>query len=259
MDILLDHPWVFFVLAFAALLACVELGLRWRLRRRTSIDEARQEQIAGVHGSVVVLLGLFLGFTLALAPQRFEQRRELVVDEANSIATTRLRAEMLPEPYRGKVQSLLSDYVDARVEFFNAGVDGNAMQAALGRSKQLQNALWQQTVGAAQQSPTPVTAVFVSSENEMFDLGAKQLAALENRIPGVIWVLLLFMAVLACLTLGSSLQRRFVLAMIVIPLLCSVMIALIAELDSPRTGFLQVGLQSMQRLQSEAHSARAAH
>jgi hypothetical protein len=53
-----------------------------------------------------VLVGPLLGFTLALAVPRYNERRTLLVEEAISIGTTYLRAAMLPQPYRDNPPSL---------------------------------------------------------------------------------------------------------------------------------------------------------
>jgi hypothetical protein len=49
------------------------------------------------------LLALIIGFTFLMALTRFEARREAVVNEANAIGTTALRARLLAEPIEPKV------------------------------------------------------------------------------------------------------------------------------------------------------------
>ena len=98
----------------------------------------------------------------ALAVPRFDQRRELIVLEANAIGTTSLRAQMLPEPERSVVQQLLRQYVDARLDLKATGPNAEKIQAALVRSKRLQNELWRQAAAVAQRSPTPITGLFRS-------------------------------------------------------------------------------------------------
>jgi hypothetical protein len=46
-----------------------------------------------VRSAVLALLGLLPGFSFAIAATRHEARRELLVEEANSIGTTARRAE----------------------------------------------------------------------------------------------------------------------------------------------------------------------
>jgi TRAP-type C4-dicarboxylate transport system permease large subunit len=84
--------------------------------------------------------------------------------------------------------------------------------------------------------------------NEMTDLSERRLAALENRIPGALWLVLIFMSALTCLLVGFSLRRKALLVILVWPLMISIVLALNADLDSPRTGLIKIGQQSMERL-----------
>ena len=111
--------------------------------------------------------------------------------------------------------------------------------------------------GSSAAKSDPITTAFVSSLNETIDLSEKQLASLENRIPPSIWIMLMLISLLACLTVGYSLRIRFLLSMIVPPLMISIVMALIADIDSPRSGTIRVGQQSMERVLSELKSTPA--
>jgi hypothetical protein len=196
---LVDHPWPLLGVLFVLLVVVVELGHRLRL---ANTDEQLRKPLVGARDSISLLLSLLLGFTLAMALPRYEDRKKLIIDEANAIGTTALRARLLPEPARSTTLRLLSDYVDARVEFSAAPLNGQQLHNSLVRTKQLQEALWQQSVAAAEQNPTPLTAIFVQSLNESIDLTEKRLATFENRIPNAIWILLVLISILSCLTTG---------------------------------------------------------
>jgi hypothetical protein len=71
---------------------------------------------------------------------------------------------------------------------------------AIDRSKSIQSSLWPIAQESARQNPTAITALFVSSLNEVIDLSEKRLTALENRIPPTIWLMLLPIAFLTCFT-----------------------------------------------------------
>jgi hypothetical protein len=91
----------------------------------------------------------------------------------------------------------------------------------------------------------------------MIDLDSKRTAATENRVPKPIRIMLFLMGILACLSFGFSLRRRLMLSMLVAPLMISLVMALIADLDSPTRGFIRVDQQSMLRLQSNLNSVPA--
>src|ERR1700733_2518290 len=60
--------------------------------------EGLREPFGVVQGALVGFVALILAFGLTMAVGRYEARRAAVVDEANTIGTTYLRAQMLPEP-----------------------------------------------------------------------------------------------------------------------------------------------------------------
>jgi hypothetical protein len=66
------------------------------------------------------LLAFILAFTFGLAATRYDTKRQLLIDEANAVGTTYLRAAILPE--RGEeIRALLRDYVDARIQAVQPG------------------------------------------------------------------------------------------------------------------------------------------
>jgi hypothetical protein len=248
---LFDQPWTLFGVLFAVLLVLVEMGHRIGLRLSVDTDEVRHDQLVGARDGISVLMSLLLGFTLAMTLSRYDQRKQLVVEEANAIGTTSLRAHMLPDAARGKMLELLREYVDARVAFSNAGLQGTELAQSLAHAKQLQNEMWQQSVDVARQSPTAITSIFVQALNESIDLSEKRLAMLENRVPTAIWVMLLLISLLTCLTVGMSVRRRFWYVMILPPLMIAIVMALVADLNSPRTGTIQIGQESLKRVQHD--------
>jgi hypothetical protein len=247
---LIDHPWQFFPILLLGLCFCVNLGFHFRRS-----DEQTHSQIESARDGLNLLLSLLIGFTLPMAQPHYDHRKELIIDEANAIATVHLRAEMLPEPFRGKILGELREYLNSRTDFAKEDMDEAALRACLARSKQLQNEMQQQAVAFVEQSPNSVTAIFVQALNQLGDLTEKRLAAEENRIPTAIWLMVVLIAVLASLVTGYSMRRRVLVEMIVLPLTVAIVMTLVAELDSPRTGAIRVGQQSMERLQLEFDSA----
>jgi hypothetical protein len=247
---LFDEPVVLFVVLCLVLVAIEETGIRWRLRLSADIDEARHEQISGARDAVGVLLSLLLGFTLAMALQRFDHRRELVVDEADAIETAGLRAQTLPDPFRGKVLELLREYVDVRLEYSRLGM-GPELDKTLARTKKLQDRIWEQSVAVAQQKDSPINSIFLQSINAAFDGCEKRVAAVQNRVPPPIWIMLVLISIVTSFIVGLSMKRRFWVTIVVWPLIISIVIGLIADLDAPYSGPIQISQQSMRRLQQD--------
>lgn len=98
MRFLLDEPWLVFITVTLVLFISSVLGYRLALSTRINEDSHHHEHITGLREGLFVLFGLLLGFTVAIVLPRFDDRRQLVIDKANAIDTTMLRAKILPEP-----------------------------------------------------------------------------------------------------------------------------------------------------------------
>ena len=243
------HTEIFFPTLLVILLLAVEAGFRVR-RASQYIDAERESLIEAARDRLGVLLSFLLGFSLPMALPHYEQRNQLVIDEANAISTVEQRAQMLPEPFRDRIQQSLRAYVDARIDFSDE-VDESAISASVERAQQIQDEMWQQSVLLVQKSPNVVTPLFVQSVGGLADLIESRLAAYEKRIPAVIWLVLFLISGLTCFFVGYTMRQRSLLAMLVLPLTVAIVLSLLSELDNPRTGFVGVGQKSMQRLAAQ--------
>lgn len=249
MVFLIEHPWLLFPILLLGLMLLVEVGLRIR-QASSGVDEDHQSLIETARDGLTVLVSFLLGFSLVMAQPNYQQRKQLVIEEANAISTVDQRAQLLPEPFRGKIIQLLQEYVDTRIDFGNDKLDEHAILESIAHAKHLQNEMWQQSVMVVLQSANVFTPFFLEQAlGALSDLSEQRRAAEEKRIPGAIWLVLVLISVLACFTFGYSMKRRFLLTMLVLPLTVAIVLSLVSELDSPRAGFIRSGQQSMERLQ----------
>jgi FtsH-binding integral membrane protein len=251
------NQWLVLIIIGLLLLALGEIGFRTGLRLFVRKDEPRKGQIGGIQGAVLGLLALLLGFTFSMALLRYENRRDLVLKEANAIGTTYLRASFLPEPHANAVEDLLRRYTDARLNFYSAGNDSTKIAAAEEEAAKLQRELWAETVAAGKEAPTPITATFINALNETIDLDATRLHALRSRVPGAVWLLLLIVAGAGCFASGygagaSGERTGFSDAML--PLLIAVVITIIADFDRPRHGLISISQQPLLDLKQSLQS-----
>jgi hypothetical protein len=237
------------VVAWCALEVGFRLG-RWRCAHAT--DE-KDGPVGAMVGAILALLAFMVAFTFGLAATRYDARRHVVLDEANAIGTTNLRARLLPEPQRTEVARLLRDYVDVRLHAVMDHKSAQAMTEAIARSDQLHEALWSQATAAAEKSPSPITGLFVQSLNEMIDLHAKRLlVGTRSRIPPVIWAELSLLAVLGIASMGYQAglsEARRSPAMLGLVFAFASVLLLIADLDQPTEGTLTTSQEAMLDLQ----------
>ncbi|WP_437985530.1 hypothetical protein [Sorangium sp. So ce117] len=241
--------WLLLGIVIVLLVLAVEGGYRlggYRLRR--------SEGEAGAHVLALVtttmgLLALVLAFTFGFAATRFEARKHMVVDEANAIETTYLRAGLLPGDRGAKVRALLRDYVASRLE----GVRLGNVEQAVRRSEELHRELWKEAETAGRDHPSsPVVALFIESLNRTIELHTTRVnVAIRSGIPGVLWAALFAVAILNLMAVGYhaglvKTRRSPTVATLVMSL--SVVMLLTADLDRPQEGALQVSQQALNDL-----------
>ena len=227
--------WVLGAVSFVLLLAARELGglvRRWYDRKRPHHDDEREEFSMT---SVLVLLALLIGFTFSLALLRYEERRELVIQEANAIGTTWLRYGVLDAPDRDRLRALLHSYVDARVAFGQARTTGELV-AAERNTAELQQHLWDATTAAlAPVRTTMLAALILQPLNEAIDLAGARKAHREANIPTRLLRLLLEFGLVASAMIGYQ-RRHYRTASTLILLLFTLAGTLILDLDRPSSG-----------------------
>jgi hypothetical protein len=237
-----SSQWVVFLILVILLLGLSQLA--WRIGSARGQKKSEAEKDSGiVRSAVLALLGLLLGFSFAVAASRHEARRELLVEEANSIDTTARRAQLLPEPHGGNVVQLLRKYVPLRIEAHRQAQFSDQFATTRKRTAELQDLMWAEAVAAAAERPSPITASFISSLNETIDLEGKRIAAKRNHVPGAVWLLLLCVAGcglwLVSYQAGTS-GRHSVLDRFVFPILVAIVITLITDIDTPRGGLISL-------------------
>lgn len=236
--------WALLIGVMVVVLMSVEGGYRVgrsRARRAHEMETPVGEMVTATLG----LLAFILAFTFGLAASRFDAKRQLLVDEANAIGTTYLRADMLPEG-REEIQALLRAYVDARIDAIKPG----RLAEGVRRSEALHKQLWAAAVPIARNKPDSIiVGLFVQSLNDVIDLHTKRLtAALRNRIPFAIWTALYGISVFSFAAMGyhsglTGTSRSLVT--IVVAFTFSVVIVLIADLDRSQEGALKVSPQAL--------------
>lgn len=234
-----------FVASLAVMVASSELG-RWLGK---SAGGRAGADVSTLEGAVLGLLALMIGFTFAMALSRFDGRRDGVLSEANAIGTTALRARLLPAPYDAEVLRLLQEYVQVRLDVTQHVPTPAQLDAAMKRSIEIQEELWQHgmAVAAVNKEFVP-TGLFIQALNDMIDNHEGRLTALRSRVPNIVLLALYGAATISSAFAGyasGSGSRPSRLPIYVMVLLVCGVILLIQDLDRPSTGFITVSQQPM--------------
>lgn len=236
--------WTLLPITITIAVVSVELGFRAALYRKQRSAEPEAPS-AGMVGATLGLLAFMLAFTFGLAGTRFEARRQLVQSEANAISTTYLRADLLPEPMHTDSHALLKEYVDTRL----AGTNPAKIAESISKSEEIQRRLWAQAVLAVQKEKSVITSLFSQSVNQLIELHSQRVTAgLRSRIPAAIWIGLYLVLILAMAAVGyqeGMASKRRSIAVITVVCGFSIVMFLIADLDRPGQGYLQVNQEAM--------------
>lgn len=250
-----DSHWLPLVIMLAVLagsLLSVEAGFRFGRRGRPS--ETDRGLLGAVQGAILGMLGLLLGFSFAGATQRFAERQELIVREANAIGTAYLRAEVLDAARRDALRAALRDYTAERIRAFGPGMDADDRRAAVARCEALHHEIWRAAREGIEARPALAAAV-LPAVNEVIDLHAVRMAAARRHLPGLVAGLLMGCAALSLMTIGYGFgltRRRHpeLTGTLAVVIACAVWITL--DLDHPRLGLIRLDDRPLEELRFEA-------
>jgi len=239
--------WAVGFITLTIVLLSIELGWRLGNRNRQRSEKEKEAPIGAVVGATLGLLAFLLAFTFGMAATRYDNRRSVVLQESNAIGTTYLRADLLPEPQRTEVRNLLREYAALRVE----GAATILSQEGMAKAAALHDRLWAATATMDKKTDPVMIGLFIQSLNETIDLDAVRVAANRNQVPDIIWYSLYLITMFTMAEIGYQFGlsgARSWTVTILLALVFTAVILLIADLDRPQQGLLQVSQQALMDL-----------
>jgi Protein of unknown function (DUF4239) len=243
LDQLLDATFIY-PLVIVIFVGAVELGgwIGWRFHRK----KIRSEDLETLTVSTLGLLALLLAFTMSHALSRYEDRRSLVVEEANAISSTAHLTLMLPKQEQAPILSMLRDYLAVRIGL-GVPYDPAKLERDVAKSTDLLARLWQQAV-AVSEPQTLAANRFINSLDEMSKIKERRLAALNYHIPNAVVLMLLGVAMIAVGFTGYHVgltETRPRLGTLIMAVTVAVVIVGVIDLDQPARGLIRVPVQSL--------------
>jgi hypothetical protein len=223
---------------------------RWHGRRLRI--ESGEVPVSKFEDAILALLGLLLAFTFSMAIVKHDQRRLMVIADSNAIGDFYTCASLLKEPVRAKLQSLIHDYARLRLELSGRRVDEAELEDALGRMQQMQDQMTA-LVAQALVGGTPIAVPLTNTLNGVTSNHAARLAAIRDRLPVSVVLLLLISAVASSMLVGrqqGASDRADLAGTICFIVLASFVVYVILDLNQPERGLITVNQEPIQRLLS---------
>lgn len=245
----LPPPLGMAMLLVAGFALAAELGrLAWlRLGNHGTAGETGDE--TQLLSAALLLLALLLGFTFSMALERYDDRRDQVVMEANDIGTAWLRAGLARNEAGTALQASLAAYARTRVRRADAIEHPDTYADAKARAGALRTVIWRQTEAAvAPLGSSAQGAALVAAVNAVLDRATSRDTAIEARVPERVLTLLITYAAVCAFLLGYVLGAhgaRHRLASLLLFTLLAMTVGLILDIDRPLVGGVRVSQQAL--------------
>ena len=240
----IDLPiWVLFVGTTVLVLASMEIGYRYARRRQRDAALEKEAPVGAIVGATLGLLAFLLAFTFGMAADAFHARKTALAQEVSAIRMTYMMGSLAAEPQRRELRTVLRDYVDERLRWASGQPSAPGSTAA-----ELVDRLWKSAADIAAQSPGQVD-VFLGYVGRIVELrDEREMVRERSRIPGPVWAALYLVTFLAAVGVGyhggvAGTQRTPIVVAVAIAF--SAVIMLIADLDAPGKGLINVSQQPL--------------
>jgi hypothetical protein len=237
----------FFVSSLVLMNLGRRLGARYLVREGTPTVTG----LSAVEGAVFALMGLVLAFAISGALQRFDERKQLILQEINATSTAYDRLGLLENPTGLELKSALRAYLRARIDLYQKGIGFSFWQGAeiaseehLARLSELKTAIWEGALTAcAPADKKPVCTLILPSLNSTFDAGRLRDGANERHPPHVLYVMLFGLGLGGSLLAGfgmAATKTRSWVHMVIFAAAMAVALFVVTDLEYPRLGLVRV-------------------
>jgi hypothetical protein len=237
-------PVLFAVFLFIGMLILLEAGRRLAFRHPKE-SEGERAGLGAIEGAVFALFGLLMAFTFSGAALRFNEKRMLIANEANSIETAYLRLQLVPQEAQLTLEELFRQYVDSRLDTYHKLPNIKAAEPEMVRSQDLQREIWRQAVTATRlpNSHSDAGKLLLPALNNMIDITTTRTMALQSHPPRIIYVLLFGLGLICSLLAGyrmTSGQSRSWLHILGFSVITVIVVYVMLDIEYPRAGLIRL-------------------
>lgn len=241
--------WGLLLMTIVLVVLALEIGMFVGRQRQTQAG-GKAEVSGAMVGATMALLAFMLAFTFNGAAGRYEDKKALVIEETNAIYKSWRHAGFLAEPYRSDIRSMLRNYVDLRLK---AATGKMELGEAIHRSDAEHDKMWALAESIDKKDAGGRgSGLFIHALDEVQDLHLKRLTVgTRSHIPPAIWATLYLLMAIAMLMMGIQVGlsgQRHVGMELALAISFSAVLFLIADLDRPQEGLINVSQQAMEEL-----------
>ena len=248
-----DIPAWLIAVTVAFAMAVGWLAGRWQgLRVREELKSRGQTPVSKFEDASLAVLGLLLAFTFSTALGKHDQRRLMVVADSNAIGEFYTCASLLKEPVRTKLCTVIHDYVALRVDLGKHRYDEATFERALLQFQQMHNQMVE-LVSQAVENGAPIAVPLTNALNGVSNSHAARLAAIRDRLPASVVLLLFLSAVVSAFLVGrdqGATDQDDLAGTVCFVMLVSFIIFVSLDLNQPDRGLITVSQEPIQRLLS---------
>ena len=200
----------------------------------------------------MALLSLLLAFSFGMSIARHDQRRLAVVGDSNAIGDFYTCASILKEPSRTKLQGVIRQYAQLRLDLARGALRSSDLENALVKSDQL-HARMTEIVAQAVSDGTPIAVSLTNTLNAVTSNQASRLAAYRDRLPPGILFLLFACSIVTVLLIGREqgmANNPEIVGTLCFIFLVSVAVYVTLDLNQPEGGLIRVSQEPVERLLS---------
>ena len=238
-----DLPAVLLEVTMCLLIIAFYLFGHWLcLRLIKQNPDYVNKELGAISGTLLGLLGLLLAFTFGMANSRYDDRRKLIVAEANDISTVILRTDIYPDSIAHLLKEKLKAYVEARINFYAAGIDKEKTKRYLLEADSISKEIWHTASNYAKKDPiTTKSSELIPALNAMIDITTTRREAGEANIPDSIMYFLLVLCCCSAFLLGYGNHTKVDWVMLAgFTIMLSITVLTIVDLDRPRSGMINM-------------------
>jgi len=241
-DLLLQtEAWVIALILFILMLVATMIGKI--IGDKIRLNNKSAKNLTETSG-LTALLFFLLAFTFGMSGNRYDDRRKIVVEEANDIGTAILRSDLYPEAERTLFRKDFKEYVEARILYYEVGSDVKKILEADSLSQTISAKLWQRACNLSKDPANlAATQQMIPALNTMIDVTTSRLSGEKAKVPQSILIMLFLLALISAFYSGYSEGRKGKIDWLVqtgFCLLVSVVILFTYDLDRPRRGFVNL-------------------